>query len=188
MVEILKAKLEMKLFKKFKNNKKSSQISMLIDVDKEGGTVTRISQYLRKEQFRLPQFLYCQGRLPKSTKDTQFKCHFLQELGINVSLASVCDVSINRHDFIYKRTFSQDVKKTSQYVKCVVDEMRENKERCVFKHFPGLTGNDMFIGSQPKVQLSAIYKVVKTGKMDKKIFNEAVLRVLSWKENIGLFQ
>lgn len=51
-----------------------------------------------------------------------------------------------------------------------------------------LAGNDMLISSQPEVQLSAIYKAVKAGEIDEKIINEAVLRVLSWKENIGLFQ
>lgn len=261
---------------------------MLIGVDEEGGTVTRVSQYLRKEKFQSPQFLYHQGGLPKIIKNTQIKCHFLQELGINVSLASVCDVSTNCHDFIYKRTFGQNDNKTSQYVKCVVDEMKKNREGCVLKHFPGygsnadthtnicidkrdyqifltsdflpfaagiqsgadailvlhnivnclddkspaslssqvhqilrtklhfegvvltddllmegvrkldddgkvavkavLAGNDMLISSQPEVQLSAIYKAVKAGEIDEKIINEAVLRVLSWKENIRLFQ
>ena len=88
----------------------ASKIPMLIGVDEEGGSVVRISSNtnLRKEKFKSPQELYSAGGLDAILNDTKEKDMFLKDLGINVNFAPVADVSTNRYDFIYSRSFGKD--------------------------------------------------------------------------------
>ena len=62
---------------------------MLIGVDEEGGTVTRISRYpaFRAEPFASPQELYQAGGLEAVAQDTEEKCELLESLGVNVNFA-----------------------------------------------------------------------------------------------------
>lgn len=66
-----------------------SEIPMLIGVDEEGGTVTRISRYpeFREEPFPSPQELYREGGFEAVAEDTEEKCALLKSLGINVNFA-----------------------------------------------------------------------------------------------------
>lgn len=73
--------------------------------------------------------------------DTKEKCQLLQELGVNLNFAPVCDVCDQPADFIYPRTFGKDANATSTYVQVVVQEMKQQKIGSVLKHFPGYGNN-----------------------------------------------
>lgn len=121
----------------------ASSIPMLIGVDEEGGTVVRASYYpaFRAEKFQSPQTLFAQGGLEAIRADALEKSTFLKDLGINVNLAPVVDVSTDPNDFIYGRSFGQGAEATAQYAATVVTAMEEQGMGSVLKHFPGYGNN-----------------------------------------------
>jgi beta-N-acetylhexosaminidase len=120
-----------------------SSIPLLIGVDEEGGTVNRISKYstFRSEPFKSPQDLYKEGGFEAIQTDTKEKAELLLDLGINVNLAPVSDVSTDSSDFIYKRAFGKDAKATANYVKTVILAMNRAHIGSTLKHFPGYGNN-----------------------------------------------
>ncbi len=122
---------------------KESKIPLLIGVDEEGGSVNRVSKYpaFRAVPFKSPQDLYKEGGFDLILSDTGEKADLLKELGINVNLAPVCDVSTDPKDFIYNRSFGKAAKQTAEYVKTVVTEMKKNGIGSTLKHFPGYGNN-----------------------------------------------
>lgn len=117
---------------------------MLIGVDEEGGTVTRVSLYSAFRaagRFQSPQALFAEGGLQRIEEDTVEKDALLASLGINVNLAPVCDVSTDPADFINARAFGQDAEATSEYVRTVVQQMKSDGMGMVLKHFPGYGSN-----------------------------------------------
>lgn len=117
----------------------TSPIPLLLGVDEEGGTVVRASYYpaFRAEKFRSPQALFAAGGLEAVRADALDKSAFLLDLGLNVNLAPVCDVSTDPADFIYARAFGQDAQATAEYADTVVSAMGEAGIGSVLKHFPG---------------------------------------------------
>ena len=120
-----------------------SKIPMLIGVDEEGGTIVRASKFgaFRSEPFKSPSELYDEGGFDRIKTDTYEKAAFLKNLGINVNLAPVCDVSLSADDYIHDRTLGLSAEETAEYVKTVVSAMKENKIGSVLKHFPGYGNN-----------------------------------------------
>ncbi|MFR5602085.1 MAG: glycoside hydrolase family 3 protein [Lachnospiraceae bacterium] len=120
----------------------AAKIPMLMGVDEEGGTVTRISRYpaFRQEPFPSPQELYEAGGMEAVVRDTEEKCQLLKSR-INVNFAPVCDVSTDENDFIYDRSFGKDGKQTARYAETVVSTMKEQQIGSVLKHFPGYGNN-----------------------------------------------
>ena len=131
------------LVAKIHDSQLTSQIPLLVGVDEEGGDVVRVSKYtqFRSEPFLSPQEIYAAGGFDAIREDTSEKADFLLSLGINVTLAPVCDVSDNPSDYIYSRTFGEDATETSEYVSSVVTEMVQANCGCVLKHFPGYGNN-----------------------------------------------
>lgn len=128
----------------------ASKIPMFLAVDEEGGTVNRVSRYVsfRSEPFGSPQKVYQSGGMEAVREDAKEKSEFLLDLGLNVNLAPVCDVSENTEDFINPRAFGKGAEETGDYVKAVVEEMSEAKIGSVLKHFPGYGSNaDTHTGS-----------------------------------------
>lgn len=121
----------------------AATIPMLIGVDEEGGSVNRLSKYpaFRAVPFHSPKDLYTEGGLDLIKSDTLEKATLLLSLGINMNLAPVCDVSTDPSDFIYHRTFGMDAAKTSEYIKAVVEVMKEQNLGSTLKHFPGYGNN-----------------------------------------------
>lgn len=127
----------------------ASRLPLIISADEEGGIVCRISIYpqYRDGQFWGPQALYADGGLKRIESDTAEKCRLLKDLGLNVNLAPVADVSDNPNDYIYKRTFGQDAQATAEYVGRVVRVMKDEQVGSVLKHFPGYGNNvDTHVG------------------------------------------
>jgi len=120
-----------------------SAIPLLIGVDEEGGTVVRISKFtqFRTEKYRSPQALFEQGGMEEIRADTAGKARFLLDMGINVNLAPVCDVSTDEGDFIFERSFGRTAGETADYVTAVVEEMARVGLGCALKHFPGYGNN-----------------------------------------------
>ena len=120
-----------------------SRIDMFFAVDEEGGTVNRVSRNtaLRDTPFLSPQQLFELGGFELIAEDTAEKAVLLRSLGINLNLAPVADVSTDRRNFIHPRSFGQDAGKTAEYVRTVVEVMREKGIGSALKHFPGYGDN-----------------------------------------------
>lgn len=120
-----------------------SKIKMLIGVDEEGGSVSRISCFpaFRAAPFSAPRLLYKLGGLELITTETQEKAALLKSLGVNVNFAPVCDVSTNPADFIYKRSLGLGAEETSAFVRASVETHGQAGVGCVLKHFPGYGSN-----------------------------------------------
>lgn len=128
------------MISKLQNN---SKIALLTAVDEEGGKVTRISNNsnLVKEKFKSSQELYQNGGFEAITKDTQNKSYILKNLGLNLNLAPVVDVSTNPSDYIYDRSFGKNTDLTSNYAKTVIAASKGTGVSYTLKHFPGYSAN-----------------------------------------------
>lgn len=120
-----------------------SDIPLLIGVDEEGGSVIRLSKYsaLADYAFSSPRALYNSGGFDAIREDTKVKSELLLSYGINVNFAPVCDISLNRGEFMYLRSFGGSAEDTAEYVSIVVEVMNDCGMGCVLKHFPGYGNN-----------------------------------------------
>ena len=121
----------------------ASAIPLLIGVDEEGGAVARASRNpnLFEAKCKSPQALFAQGGMEAIEADALSKNTRLLELGVNVNLAPVADVSTDPGDFIYDRAFGRDAKATAEYVRAVVENMDAAGVGSVLKHSPGYGNN-----------------------------------------------
>lgn len=122
---------------------KASKIPLLTAVDEEGGKIVRISSNpdLVNEKFKSPSELYNTGGLELIKQDTINKSKVLNNLGLNLNLAPVVDVSTNSSDYIYDRTLKQDTSVTSSYAKAVIEASKNTGVSYTLKHFPGYGNN-----------------------------------------------
>lgn len=119
-------------------------VPLLIGVDEEGGTVTRVSgrEGFRAEKFRAPQAVFAAGGWEELARDTSEKDRLLRSLGINVNLAPVADVCTDPDAFMYARAFGQGAAETALFASAVVRQMGEDGIGSVVKHFPGFGSNE----------------------------------------------
>lgn len=138
-----KGKTKNSVIKNIQECQNASKIAMFIAVDEEGGTVNRVStnKNFRKYPFASPQYLYKHGGMDRIKKDAKEKSNLLKSIGINLNFAPIADISTNKNDFIYKRSFAKSPKETAEYVKSVVNVMNEAHMGSVLKHFPGYGNN-----------------------------------------------
>lgn len=122
---------------------KISKIPLLTAVDEEGGKIVRISSNtnLVSEKFKASSELYTTGGLPLIKEDTINKSKVLNNLGLNLNLAPVVDVSTNSSDYIYDRTLKQNTDITSSYAKTVIEASKNTGVSYTLKHFPGYGNN-----------------------------------------------
>lgn len=118
-------------------------IPMLLAVDEEGGTVTRISRYpaFRSQCFPSPREAFASGGLTQALSNEEEICQLLQSLGINVNLGPVCDISEDPNAFMYQRSLGQDAAATGDFVAGTVKLMNAYQIGSVLKHFPGYGNN-----------------------------------------------
>ena len=121
----------------------ASTTPLLIAVDEEGGTVTRVSRYaaFRESPFPAPRWLYAEGGLEAVLQAEAEKSGFLRDLGINVNLAPVCDITTDEDAFMYDRSLGQDPQTTADVISAMVTVMTANQMGSVLKHFPGYGNN-----------------------------------------------
>ena len=139
----------------------AAQIPLLMAVDEEGGTVCRVSSQplLRSQKFDSPRNLYSQGGETLLLNTEQEKCRLLAQLGINVNMAPVCDITTDPQAFMYDRSLGLDPQLTGSCIAQMVEIMNENSVGSVLKHFPGYGNNtDTHVGiaidDRPLSQLS----------------------------------
>lgn len=121
----------------------ASKIPLLIAADEEGGTVVRISSnpYLVSQKFKSPRELYNIGGFDKIREDTIEKSNVLSNLGVNLNLAPVVDISTNSRDFMYQRALGQNAELTAEYAKTVIEASKGYNVSYTLKHFPGYGNN-----------------------------------------------
>ena len=131
----------------------AANVPLLIGVDEEGGKVARASRNpnLFEEKRQSPQEVYSRGGLNAVMQDALFYSGGLLELGINVNLAPVADVSTDPNDFIYDRSFGQDAAASARYIEAAVSAAGQARYApgdgsvrtigSVLKHFPGYGDN-----------------------------------------------
>lgn len=134
-----------------------AKIPMVFAVDEEGGNIVRVSKHsaLRETPFPAPQVLYAKGGLEALESDAAEKSAFLLELGIQLNLAPVCDITADQSAYIYPRTFGLPAAETAQCVRAVVSAMGKAGISSCLKHFPGYGGNldthtGMSVDSRPR--------------------------------------
>lgn len=127
------------LIRKLDSYQSASQLPLLIAVDEEGGTVTRLSCYraFRDAKFPSPRRAYQKGGLDYLLEIEAEKAYLLKELGINVNLAPVCDVVTDRDAFLYDRALGLSAEETADCVAAMVRTASECGVGSVLKHFPG---------------------------------------------------
>ena len=121
----------------------AADIPLFIGSDEEGGTVTRASKNpnLFSAPLPSPQELYTAEGMDGLLSTTRTYNEQLKALGINVNFAPVCDVSTDKNDFIYARSFGKDAQTTADYIAKAVTEYEAAGGACVLKHFPGYGNN-----------------------------------------------
>lgn len=122
---------------------KAASIPLVLATDEEGGQVVRLSSNpkLARQPFESPQRLYQQGGLEAVAQDAAVKARLLRQLGLNVNLAPVADVSTNPTDYIYARTTGLSAQETADYVATVVQATQQERISSTLKHFPGYGNN-----------------------------------------------
>ena len=116
---------------------------LLIAVDEEGGDVTRISRFpaFRDRRFCSLRKCYDRGGLEAVLTEEEEKCRLLSDLGINVNLGPVCDITTDADAFMYSRSLGQDSQTTADMVASIVNLMGAFRIGSVLKHFPGYGNN-----------------------------------------------
>lgn len=129
--------------KEIETDQKLNKYGLIIGVDEEGGFVTRVSRFptFRSEKFKSPKVYYEEGGYQLLEQTENEKAKLLKEIGINLNLAPVADISTNPDDFIYNRSFGYDTNKTSEFIKNMVTYANNNKINSCLKHFPGYGNN-----------------------------------------------
>ena len=134
---------------------------LIIAVDEEGGEVIRVSKFkeFREEPFKSNQDIYNEGGYELLEKQEKEKAELLLSLGINLNLAPVVDVTFDKDDYIYSRTFGQDYKHTEEFSKKMVRYSIDNNIGSCLKHFPGYgtnidTHNDVSVDNRDYESIS----------------------------------
>lgn len=128
---------------------RQAEIPLILSVDEEGGDVTRISRYPAFRESRFPSLRksWQTGGLDEILNIEGEKCALLRDLGINVNLGPVCDISGDPAAFLYGRSLGQDASTTAGVVTAILERYRQAGMGTVLKHFPGYGNNaDTHVG------------------------------------------
>lgn len=138
-----KNKTEQQVKTMIQNLQQTAKIPLLTAVDEEGGKVVRISSNpnLAKETFKSSKELYASGGFDLIRQDTVNKSNVLKNLGLNLNLAPVVDVTTNSSDYMYSRALGENTDLTSTYAKTVIEASKSLGVSYTLKHFPGYGNN-----------------------------------------------
>ena len=126
-----------------------SEIPLLIAVDEEGGTVTRVSRFaaFRDSKFPSPRSLYKNGGIELVLQTEAEKSNLLSSIGVNVNLAPVCDITTDPAAFMYDRSLGLSPEETGSVIAAMVQTMADHGVTSVLKNFPGYGNNaDTHVG------------------------------------------
>lgn len=124
-------------------SKKETGLPLLIAVDQEGGSVSRIEFLTEKtaqSDILTTNYAYAVG-LKRGEE--------LKELGVNLNLSPVLD-NAQDNDFIYSRSFQKTLDLSGELAKSLITGQKEVGILTAIKHFPGYVG----IGFNPEDQLA----------------------------------
>ena len=127
----------------------AAQIPLLIAVDEEGGTVTRVSRFpaFRSSKFNSPRSLYRKGGLELVLDSESEKADLLSSIGVNVNLAPVCDITTDKNAFMYSRSLGLSPEDTGTVIAAMVQTAADHGVAACLKHFPGYGNNaDTHVG------------------------------------------
>ena len=129
--------------KKLCSYQEAADIPLLLAVDEEGGSVTRISRYkaFRSDRFPSLRNAYLSGGLDMVLAVEEEKCQLLRTLGLNVNLGPVCDMTTEPSAFMYERSLGQDGMTSADVIFCIIWKMNSQGIGSVLKHFPGYGNN-----------------------------------------------
>lgn len=121
----------------------AAKIPLLLAVDEEGGSVTRISSHRAfcSKPFPSPRETFRTDGLDAVLEVEEEKYKLLSELGINVNMGPVCDIADDPNAFLYARSLGQDSFVTAEFVSRTVRLARAYRVGSVLKHFPGYGNN-----------------------------------------------
>jgi len=141
----------------------AAKLPLLIAVDEEGGTVTRVSSNpaFRSSRFPSPRSAYDRGGLENLLAVEEEKAILLRSLGINVNLGPVCDITTDPSAFMYDRSLGLDVQTTADTIFSIIREMSHLGIGSCLKHFPGYGNNTdthvaMALDSRPLAELEQV--------------------------------
>ena len=120
-----------------------SPIPLLIAVDEEGGTVCRVSSRsaFRANRFLSPREAFAAGEMEQVLAVETEKAALLTNLGINVNMGPVCDITNDFGSFMYARSLGEAPEETARFVSSTVQIYRNYSLGSVLKHFPGYGNN-----------------------------------------------
>ena len=120
-----------------------SPIPLLIAVDEEGGTVCRVSSHsmFRASRFPSPRESYDIGGMEQVLAVEGEKAALLTDLGINVNMGPVCDITTDSAAFMYRRSLGQSPEETGRFISSAVQIYENHSLGSVLKHFPGYGNN-----------------------------------------------
>lgn len=125
---------------RIKTSQEAADILLIMSIDEEGETVSRINNTLAPElgidKFKNSCDLYTSGGLDAIRTDTQNKSKILKDLGFNVNFAPDVDIADSRF-YIYNRTLKQDAATTAQFARTVIEASKGTGVSYTLKHFPG---------------------------------------------------
>lgn len=121
----------------------ASPIPMLIAVDEEGGTVCRVSsnRAFRASKFPSPRESYAAGGMEQVLSVETEKAALLRDVGINVNMGPVCDVTTGFGAFMHERSLGENPEETGRFAASTVRIMEKYRVGTVLKHFPGYGNN-----------------------------------------------
>ena len=121
----------------------AAAIPLLIAVDEEGGTVTRVScqRAFRSARFPSPREAFHTGGMEAALAYEEEKAALLTGLGINVNLGPVCDITTDPAAFLYPRSLGQDALTTAAFIGSTVRLYGAYSLGSCLKHFPGYGNN-----------------------------------------------
>ena len=116
---------------------KAGVYSLLIAVDEEGGSVSRVANKLGYPLAPSPQALGQEGRGEEAYAAGSYIASYLAPLGINLSLAPDADVLVAEGDEIGSRSYGADADTVSAMAQAMARGLREGGVIPCYKHFPG---------------------------------------------------
>jgi len=154
-----------------------TRTDLLVAIDAEGGNGNRL-----KEEYGFIKIKSAQEMGKNSPENTFIEASLLGEelssLGINLNLAPVVDVNINKNNPIIgklKRSFSDDPEEVYEHAAAFIDAMHRYNIITTIKHFPGhgSSADDSHLGLtditdtyNEEVELLPYKKLIRDNKVD----------------------
>lgn len=120
------------------NTRSSSKYPILLAVDEEGGTVSRVAQSGLAENVGNMSEIGSTGDAAKAQEAGMTVGSYLSEFGFNMDFAPVADVVEEGNTVIGERSFGTDTNLVASMVSAWVEGIQSTGVSACLKHFPGL--------------------------------------------------